>query len=176
MAISASTANENQQDVLAATKISTQPAHTFTAEGVSSAFSKTLWLMKACLLLVAAVLLCRWKLRVASSTMDCGRDLKLDAWFHSQMLELWTPSMQFLPIEQALIDSPLFSTYFDAQGNWISEPPIPKTSLEDFVTTIPPGEEKYQFLRFIRKILTWDQEVRATANEIIPDEWLMRLL
>lgn len=80
--------------------------------------------MKACLLLVAAVLICRWKLRVASSTMDCGRDLKLDAWFHSQMLELWTPSMQFLPIEQALIDSPLFSTYFDAQG----QSPLPPGS------------------------------------------------
>ncbi|KAI2726113.1 hypothetical protein CBS147332_3000 [Penicillium roqueforti] len=73
-------------------------------------------------------------------------------------------------------NSPLFSTYFNAQGNWISEPPIPKTSLEDFVTTIPPGEEKDQFLRFIRKILIWDQEVRATANETIPDEWLMRPL
>ncbi|KAJ5360886.1 kinase-like protein [Penicillium concentricum] len=51
---------------------------------------------------------------------------------------------------------------------------IPKTSLGDFVTTIPPGQEKDQFLRFIRKILTWDPEVRATSNEIIPDEWLMR--
>ncbi|KZN92551.1 Serine/threonine-protein kinase [Penicillium chrysogenum] len=71
-------------------------------------------------------------------------------------------------------NSPLFSTYFDAQGNWVSEVPVPKTSLEDFVTTIPPGEEKDQFLRFIRKVLTWDPEVRATSNEIIPDEWLMR--
>ncbi|KAL4892650.1 protein kinase [Aspergillus ambiguus] len=69
--------------------------------------------------------------------------------------------------------SPLFSTYFDADWNWISEPPVPKTSLEDFVTTIPPGEEKDQFMRFIQKILTWDPEVRATSNEIIPDEWLM---
>jgi serine/threonine-protein kinase SRPK3 len=59
-------------------------------------------------------------------------------------------------------------------GNWISKPPIPKTSLEDFVTTIPPGEEKEMFLRFIRKILTWDPEVRATSSEIIQDEWLMR--
>ena len=58
-------------------------------------------------------------------------------------------------------------------GNWISEPPIPKTS-EDFVTTIPPGEEKEMFLKFIRKILTWDPEVRATSSEIIQDEWLMR--
>ncbi|KAK9859592.1 Serine/threonine-protein kinase [Penicillium brevicompactum] len=55
-------------------------------------------------------------------------------------------------------NSPLFSTYFDAQGNWVSELPVPKTSLEDFVTTIPPGEEKDQFLRFIRKILAWDPE------------------
>ena len=29
------------------------------------------------------------------------------------------------------------------------------------------------FLRFIRKILTWDPEVRATSNELIQDEWLM---
>ena len=59
-------------------------------------------------------------------------------------------------------------------GNWISEIPIPKTSFEDFVTTIPPGEEKEMFLKFIRKILTWDPEARATSSEIIQDEWLMR--
>ncbi|KAL2848820.1 kinase-like protein [Aspergillus pseudoustus] len=70
--------------------------------------------------------------------------------------------------------SPLFSTYFDPQGNWIAEPPIPKTSLEDFVTTIPPGGEKDLFFKFIRKILTWDPAIRASANEIISDEWLMK--
>jgi serine/threonine protein kinase len=59
-------------------------------------------------------------------------------------------------------------------GNWISEPPIPKLSLEDFVTTIPPGEEKDIFLKFIRNLLTWDPNTRASANGIIPDEWLMR--
>ncbi|KAJ5562174.1 protein kinase [Penicillium sp. DV-2018c] len=80
------------------------------------------------------------------------------------------------PPLEIIQNSPLFSTYFDAQGNWISEAPIPKTSFEDFVTTIPPGEEKDQFLRFIRKILTWDPEVRATSYEIILDEWLMRPL
>ena len=30
------------------------------------------------------------------------------------------------------------------------------------------------FLKFIRKILTWDPEVRATSSEIIQDEWLMK--
>ncbi|KAI2737270.1 hypothetical protein DTO013E5_6610 [Penicillium roqueforti] len=70
--------------------------------------------------------------------------------------------------------SPLFSAYFDEQGNWVSEPPIPKTTLEEFVTTIPPGEEKDRFLRFIRKILTWDPEVRADSYELMQDEWMMR--
>ncbi|CRL21622.1 Serine/threonine-protein kinase DCLK [Penicillium camemberti] len=79
-----------------------------------------------------------------------------------------------LPPMNIIQNSPLFSTYFDAQGNWVSELPVPEASLEDFVTTIPPGEEKDQFLRFIRKILTWDPEVRATSNQIILDEWLMR--
>lgn len=49
-----------------------------------------------------------------------------------------------------------------------------QTSLEDFVTTIPPGKEKDLFLSFIRKILTWDPEARFTANELIRDEWLMK--
>jgi serine/threonine protein kinase len=53
--------------------------------------------------------------------------------------------------------------------------PIPPGSLEDFVTTIPAGSEKVLFLNFIRKMLTWDPEVRATANELIEDEWLMTL-
>ncbi|PIG83706.1 hypothetical protein AARAC_011782 [Aspergillus arachidicola] len=70
--------------------------------------------------------------------------------------------------------SPLFQTYFDSKGNWISESPIPKSSLEELVTTIPPGEEKDQFLRFIRKILTWDPEKRVTSIEVVPDEWLTR--
>lgn len=91
--------------------------------------------------------------------------------------------------------SPLFSAYFDEfgksfldiyatktvkliqdlyVGDWVSEPPIPETSFENFVTSIPPGEEKDQFLRFIRKILTWDPEVRANSYELIFDEWMMR--
>ncbi|OQD95933.1 hypothetical protein PENSOL_c018G11192 [Penicillium solitum] len=70
--------------------------------------------------------------------------------------------------------SPLFATYFDEQGNWASEPPIPQTSFEESIATIPPGEEKVQFLRFIRKILTWDPEVTANSYELIQDEWMMK--
>lgn len=59
-----------------------------------------------------------------------------------------------------------------AIGNYIGEATIPKTSFEEFVTTIPPGKEKDMFLRFIRKALTWDQDARKTSFELITDEWL----
>ncbi|KAJ5703237.1 hypothetical protein N7488_010785 [Penicillium malachiteum] len=78
------------------------------------------------------------------------------------------------PPSHIIQQTPLFPRYFDTKGKWISECPIPKTFLEDFVMTIPPGEEKDRFLKFTRKIFTWDPDVRATANEFIPDEWLMR--
>jgi hypothetical protein len=60
------------------------------------------------------------------------------------------------------------------KGNWASKPPFPKTSFEDLVTTIPPGEEKYQFLRLIRRILTRNMEARANSYELIYDERMMR--
>ncbi|KAL4907141.1 kinase-like domain-containing protein [Aspergillus multicolor] len=77
------------------------------------------------------------------------------------------------PPMHMLEKSPLRSVFFDENGNWtLSEAQIPKTSLEDFVTTIPPGEEKDLFLKFIRKMLAWDPEARATSNEIMYDAWL----
>ncbi|KLJ11663.1 hypothetical protein EMPG_09662 [Blastomyces silverae] len=79
------------------------------------------------------------------------------------------------PPLELIRQSPLFSTYFDENGKFVLEAEIPKSSsLEDFVTTIPPGEEREQFLRFIRKLLTWDPESRANSSEIVLDDWLMR--
>ncbi|EFE37876.1 hypothetical protein TRV_07467 [Trichophyton verrucosum HKI 0517] len=68
--------------------------------------------------------------------------------------------------------SPVLSQYFDGDGKYIGEAPIPKTSLEEFITTIPSEKEKEMFLRFIRRMLTWDPDERATAEEILSDPWL----
>ncbi|RMZ81670.1 hypothetical protein DV737_g2373, partial [Chaetothyriales sp. CBS 132003] len=72
-----------------------------------------------------------------------------------------------------LLESPILEDYFDEDGCWASEPPIPKTSLEDFVTSIPAGKEKEQFLTFIRRLLTWDPEERAASYDILQDEWFL---
>lgn len=68
--------------------------------------------------------------------------------------------------------NPVIATFFDQEGEWIAEPPIRETHFEEFVTVIQPGEEKTQFLNFIKKILTWDPARRANSAELFEDEWL----
>ncbi|GBF65334.1 dual specificity protein kinase [Trichophyton mentagrophytes] len=76
------------------------------------------------------------------------------------------------PSPKLMGKSPILSKYFDGDGEYIGEASIPKTSLEDFVTTISCEKEKKLFLRFIRRMLTWDPDERATTNEIFTDPWL----
>ncbi|KAF3898435.1 Protein kinase domain-containing protein [Trichophyton interdigitale] len=76
------------------------------------------------------------------------------------------------PSPKLMGKSPILSKYFDGDGKYIGEAPIPKTSLEDFVTTISCEKEKKLFLRFIRRMLTWDPDERATTNEIFTGPWL----
>ena len=68
--------------------------------------------------------------------------------------------------------NPVIATFFDGQGNWIADPPIQTTGFEDFVTVIQPGEEKTQFIEFIRKIFTWDPAERANSAQLFEDNWL----
>ncbi|KZT20468.1 putative CDK4/6 [Neolentinus lepideus HHB14362 ss-1] len=62
--------------------------------------------------------------------------------------------------------------YFDTNGQWISRFPIPrKMSLESKESRLD-GENKAEFLRFIRRFLQWEPEKRATAAELCEDRWL----
>ncbi|KAI0760098.1 kinase-like domain-containing protein [Fomes fomentarius] len=61
--------------------------------------------------------------------------------------------------------------YFDAQGNWISAADLPDDSLELSEERLE-GENKAQFLRFVRKMLRWKPEDRFTARELLKDPWL----
>ncbi|RPD55439.1 putative CDK4/6 [Lentinus tigrinus ALCF2SS1-7] len=62
--------------------------------------------------------------------------------------------------------------YFDAQGNWVSENGLPDDSLELSEDRLD-GEKKAQFLRFVRKMVRWRPEDRATAQELMHDPWLL---
>ncbi|SMR63713.1 unnamed protein product [Zymoseptoria tritici ST99CH_1A5] len=69
-------------------------------------------------------------------------------------------------------EDPVIPTFFDDQGRWIADLPIPKRSFQDIVTVIEPGEEKDQFIGFLHKIFTWDTVQRANSYELLQDEWL----
>ncbi len=45
------------------------------------------------------------------------------------------------------------------------------SSLEDELTALE-GEDKAEFLRFLRRMLKWDPSERASAAELLEDPWL----
>ncbi|RMZ01909.1 hypothetical protein D0860_07425 [Hortaea werneckii] len=61
--------------------------------------------------------------------------------------------------------------YWDENGNWKNLMPIPETSLEHMDQRLE-GEEKAQFMTFMRKMLRWDPEDRQNSESIYWDEWL----
>ena len=67
----------------------------------------------------------------------------------------------------------VIKSFFDEAGNWTAEPPTLSASLDDFVTSIPPGDEKMQFLAFMRKILVLGPAERGQSAHLFSDEWLM---
>ena len=61
--------------------------------------------------------------------------------------------------------------WFDQNGQWISTIRIPDMSLESLETRLE-NEDKAEFLRFMRRFLQWDPEMRATAADLCDDPWL----
>ncbi|EYE91453.1 kinase-like protein [Aspergillus ruber CBS 135680] len=61
--------------------------------------------------------------------------------------------------------------YWDENGNWRGAVPVPEGSLEDRECQLD-GHEKVAFLSFIRRALCWVPEVRASAWELLCDEWV----
>lgn len=58
-------------------------------------------------------------------------------------------------------------------GNWKGAAPVPDFNLEALEERLK-GDEKVDFLRFLRRMLCWLPEERASAKELLFDPWLMR--
>ncbi|OOG00367.1 hypothetical protein ASPCADRAFT_502697 [Aspergillus carbonarius ITEM 5010] len=61
--------------------------------------------------------------------------------------------------------------FFDGEGNWKADIKIPLESLEKLEGALE-GESQQLFLRFLRKMLRWKSEERASARELLDDPWL----
>lgn len=58
------------------------------------------------------------------------------------------------------------------EGNWKGKVPIPDTGLEAAERRLQ-GKEKRLFLAFMRKMLQWKPEDRASLQDVFIDEWLL---
>ncbi|KZT02281.1 protein kinase [Laetiporus sulphureus 93-53] len=98
-----------------------------------------------------------------------GAENKKDNIYHlAHMIALLgLPPKDFL--ERSQTDRPW--QWFDRNGNWKGVADIPKTSLEDAEKNLA-GEDKALFLHFVRKMLRWKPEERASARELLDDPWL----
>ncbi|KAK3293055.1 kinase-like domain-containing protein [Chaetomium fimeti] len=76
----------------------------------------------------------------------------------ARMISLLGPPPQYI-----LDMTPVTKGFFDKT--------VVETSLEDELTALE-GEGKADFLRFLRRMLHWDQMERATARELLEDPWL----
>ncbi|KAK2804919.1 hypothetical protein FQN50_006429 [Emmonsiellopsis sp. PD_5] len=75
--------------------------------------------------------------------------------------ECWSPWEYF--------EGPLF----DEDGGYVHADLIAARSLEDEVTAVE-GQEKHDFVDFMRKMLEWDPERRKTARDLIAHPFLWR--
>lgn len=60
------------------------------------------------------------------------------------------------------------------KGNFCAGIPVPAArSLEQRETRLT-GEDRDCFLRFMRKMLKWEPELRDSAKELAEDEWILK--
>ncbi|KKZ62424.1 hypothetical protein EMCG_03164 [[Emmonsia] crescens] len=62
--------------------------------------------------------------------------------------------------------------YFDDKGNWKCLNPVLPVSWEDSERNLE-GPNKKGFLDFVRKMIRWTPESRATPSELLEDPWLL---
>ncbi|KAH6847722.1 kinase-like domain-containing protein [Chaetomium sp. MPI-CAGE-AT-0009] len=76
------------------------------------------------------------------------------------------------PPPQDLLDvTPVTKAFFDKTGKLKKGHEIVETSLEAELTALE-GEDKADFLRFLRRMLHWDHTERPSAQELLKDPWL----
>ncbi|OJD11042.1 CMGC/SRPK protein kinase [Emergomyces pasteurianus Ep9510] len=64
------------------------------------------------------------------------------------------------------------SVYFDDRGNWKCLNPVLSVSWEDCERNLE-GFKRKGFLDFVRKMVRWTPESRATPSELLEDPWLL---
>ncbi|KAL4780116.1 kinase-like domain-containing protein [Aspergillus varians] len=93
---------------------------------------------------------------------------KLDDGYHLAEMQavLGDPPPEFLARSERSLQ------FWDEMGKWKGPAPAPDYNLEALEERLQ-GDEKDDFLRFLRRMLCWLPEERATTKELLFDPWLM---
>ncbi|PIG85343.1 serine/threonine protein kinase [Aspergillus arachidicola] len=75
------------------------------------------------------------------------------------------------PPKEMLRNSEYAMKFFDNDGNWIGSAEIPSISIETLENNLRDTQQSL-FLCFMRKMLQWQPEDRASAKELLADPWL----
>ncbi|KAK3116860.1 hypothetical protein LTR53_002354 [Teratosphaeriaceae sp. CCFEE 6253] len=97
-----------------------------------------------------------------------GEDGRYSEGHHlAQMISIMGP-----PPAEFLRRSEKSLRFWDEEGKWKGEIPVPDVTLEAVEQRLE-GEEKRHFLTFMRKMLRWLPEERDDLQEVFMDEWLL---
>ncbi|TKA28453.1 hypothetical protein B0A50_03920 [Salinomyces thailandicus] len=108
-----------------------------------------------------------WDLFEGRSLFSAVRNGSLDDELHfAGMVSLMGP-----PPKKFLESSQKCRQYWDTQGNWIAETPIPDQTLESRETRLSGGD-KQLLLALARKIFRWLPEDRPSAQDLYKDGFL----
>ncbi|KAF7169144.1 hypothetical protein CNMCM5623_001931 [Aspergillus felis] len=93
---------------------------------------------------------------------------KLDDGYHLAEMQavLGDPPLEFLARSEKSLE------FWDGNGKWKGAAPVPDYDLDTLEERLQ-GDEKDDFLRFLRRMICWQPEERATAKELLFDPWLM---
>ncbi|EME83949.1 uncharacterized protein MYCFIDRAFT_162812 [Pseudocercospora fijiensis CIRAD86] len=136
--------------------------------------------------------------RAPEVIMNMSWDCKIDTWAFGVMIwDLFEGGRLFRAIKDNVIDdevhlaemvslmgpppkeflqrSPDCSRYWNSEGRWIAETPIPQQSLETRERRLE-GRDKKMLLTLVRKILRWLPEERASAYDVFEDDFILQYL
>ena len=97
------------------------------------------------------------------------QDKDINACHLAQMVALLggPPPLEFLRRSKTKIPW----QYFTERGEWRGPADIPEDTLETTEENLR-GDDKAQFLAFVRKMVRWKPEDRRSARELLEDPWL----
>lgn len=99
-------------------------------------------------------------------------------WLASSDIRLWSSRGVVRTLGESLMPKVVASpkqhciqTADQLAGNWKGNPPLSLDTLESRLKDFP-SESKDGFLSFLRSMLRWRPEDRATARDLLNDPWL----